>query len=88
MTTYIQSMGANVPVTPEDLMTTAEQLATELLGMPEGVKDSELRKLSQYNTVLHSIVKEIMTKQRRQMRMQGGAMLQQQQQQGGGGAPM
>lgn len=81
---YIQTMGPNVPVTPNDLQAAAEQLAQELLGLPEGVKDSELRKLKQFNPTLHAIVREKMDDTRRQMRMQGGAMLMQQ----GGGQPM
>jgi len=84
VTTYLQTMGPNVPVTPEDLMTTADQLANELLGLPEGIKDSELRRLKQYNEPLHSLVKEKMNAMRQQMRTQGGAMLQQQQFGGGG----
>jgi len=75
---YIQTMGPNVPVTPNDLQAAGEQLAQELLGLPEGVKDSELRKLKQFNPTLHSIVKEKMADMRNQARMQGGAMLMQQ----------
>jgi hypothetical protein len=87
-------MGPNVPVTPNDLISVAEQLAQELLGKPEGIKDSELRKLKQYNEVLHSLVRAKMDQQRQSFKTQGGAMLQQQQQQQqqppqpGGGAPM
>jgi hypothetical protein len=94
VSTYIQSMGPNVPVTPNDLISVAEQLAQELLGKPEGIKDSELRKLKQYNEVLHSLVRAKMDQQRQSFKTQGGAMLQQQQQQQqqppqpGGGAPM
>jgi hypothetical protein len=56
-----------------------------LLGIPESVKDSELRKLKANNPTLHSITRTKLDEQRRQMRMQGGAMLQQQLQQGGAG---
>jgi len=87
VTDYIQTMGPNTPVTPNDLMAAAEQLATELLGQPEGMKDSELRKLKQYNEVLHSLVRAKMDQQRNDMKTQGGAMLQQQQM-AGAGAPM
>ncbi len=75
---YLQTMGPNTPVTPTDLMATADQLAQELLGMPEGQKDSELRKLKQTHPVLHGMVKEKMQDMRNQARMQGGDMLMQQ----------
>lgn len=75
---YIQTMGPNVPVTPNDLQGAAEQLANELLGLPEGQKDSELRKLKQFNPTLHAIVRQKMDEIRSNARMQGGAMLMQQ----------
>lgn len=77
VTSYIQSMGPNVPVTPNDLQAAAEQLANELLGLPEGQKDSELRKLKQFNPTLHAIVRQKMDEIRSNARMQGGAMLMQ-----------
>lgn len=83
---YIQSMGQNAMVTPEDLQSAAEMLAQELLGLPEGVKDSQLRELKKHNPTLHALVKEKMGDMRNSMRMQGGAMLMQQG--GGGQAPM
>lgn len=83
---YIQTMGANTPITPNDLQAAAEQLANELLGLPEGVKDSELRKLKQFNPTLHSLVRTKMDETRSSLKSQGGAMLQQQMF-GGGGAP-
>jgi hypothetical protein len=85
---YIQSMGPNAMTTPNDLQSAAEMLAQELLGLPEGVKDSQLRELKQHNPTLHAIVREKMDDMRNQMKQQGGAMLQQQQFGGGGGAPM
>lgn len=84
VSTYIQSMGPNAPITPNDLQAAAEQLANELLGLPESVKDSELRKLKQFNPTLHSIVRAKMDDMRQKFRTQGGAMLQQQQFGGGG----
>jgi hypothetical protein len=83
---YIQTMGANTPITPNDLQAAAEQLANELLGLPEGVKDSELRKLKQFNPTLHSLVRTKMDEKRNSLKSQGGAMLQQQMFGGGGGA--
>jgi len=85
VSTYIQSMGQNTPVTPNDLQAAADQLANELLGLPESVKDSQLRQLKQYNPTLHSLVRSKLDEKRNQMKTQGGAMLQQQMAQGGGG---
>jgi hypothetical protein len=82
VTSYVQSMGPNTAVTPNDLEAAAEQLAQELLGLPESVKDSELRKLKQFNPILHSRVRAKMDEQRQQLKNQGGAMLQQQMSQG------
>lgn len=82
VSSYIESMGPNVPVTPNDLQASAEQLANELLGLPESQKDSQLRQLKQFNPTLHALVRQKMDEIRRNARMQGGAMLMQ-----GGGAP-
>jgi hypothetical protein len=83
VTNYIQTMGANAAVTPNDLQSAAGQLAQELLGLPEGVKDSQLRQLKQFNPTLHSLTRTKMDEMRQQFRTQGGAMLQQQQMGGG-----
>lgn len=83
VTSYIQSMGPNVPVTPNDLQAAAEQLANELLGLQESQKDSQLRQLKQFNPTLHALVRQKMDEIRRNARMQGGAMLMQ-----GGGTPV
>jgi hypothetical protein len=80
---YIQTMDPNVPVTPNDLQSAAEALAQQLLGLPEGQKDSELRQLKQFNPTLHALTREKMDDIRRDARMQGGAMLM-----GQGGPPM
>lgn len=83
VTGYLQSMGSNASVTPQDMMAEADSLAQQLLGMPEGVKDSELRRLKQANPFLHSLVKQRMDEIRRDARMQGGAAVMQQQFGGG-----
>jgi hypothetical protein len=85
---YIQTMGPNVPVTPNDLQAAADALAQQLLGLPEGQKDSELRKLKQFNPTLHALVREKMDDIRRSARMQGGAQVMAQQGMGGGAPPM
>lgn len=80
VTDYIQSMGPNANVTPADLQQAAEMLATELLGLPESIKDSQLRELKKSNETLHSLVRTKMDQMRQQFKTQGGAMLMQQQQ--------
>lgn len=88
VTNYLQSMGPNTPVSPQDIEAAADQLAQELLGMPEGVKDSELRKLKQSNPTLHARVKEKMDEIRSDARMAGGAAVMQQQFGAGAGGGM
>jgi hypothetical protein len=88
---YLASMSPNTPQSPEDMMQVADALAQELLGLPESVKDSELRKLKSYNEALHSMVKARMDQIRRDTKKQVGnaAAMQGGQggQQGGGGQP-
>jgi len=84
---YLQSMSPSTPISPEDMMAVADQLANELLGLPEGQKDSELRKLKQSNEVLHSLVRGRMDQIRRDTKSQAGNAAMGQMQQGGG-APM
>ena len=74
VSSYLASIGPDTPVTLNDIMQTADTLASELLGLPESVKDSELRKLSTQNSVLHGEVRKRMDKQRQQQRLQAGAM--------------
>ena len=83
--TYIQSMGPNTPITPNEMQQVAQQLAQELLGLPETTKDSQLRKLKQFNEVLHSLVRSNMDKTRQQVKTQAGGQAMQQMQ--GGGQP-
>lgn len=80
VTQYLAATGPNVPQTPEDMMATADSLAQQLLGSPETVKDSELRKLKQANPTLHALVKERMAQIRRDSKSQAAnsaAMAQQ-----------
>ena len=85
VTQYLAATGPNVQQTPQDMMAAADSIAQQLLGIPEGVKDSELRKLKQANPTMHALVKERMTQMRRETKTNaanGAAMAQQ-----GGGAP-
>jgi hypothetical protein len=71
--------GGNLPQTPDEMLQQAESIAQQMLGLPEGQKDSELRMLKQKNEVLHSLVRARMDAIRGQARQQGGSMLLQQQ---------
>lgn len=64
-----------MPSTPEEVIAAAQSLAQQLLGLPESIKDSELRVLKQKNELLHSQVVKELEKIRHQARLQGGAML-------------
>jgi hypothetical protein len=69
----------NMPQTPDEMLQQAESIAQQMLGLPEGQKDSELRMLKQKNEVLHSLVRSRMDSIRQQARMQGGSQVLQQQ---------
>jgi hypothetical protein len=71
--------GPNQAITPEELLSRAQYMASQLLGMPESQKDSELIRLKRMDPTLHAQVRMRMDDMRQQMRTQGGAMLQAQQ---------
>jgi hypothetical protein len=82
---YLATMSPNVPQTPTDMLQVADSLATELMGLPETVKDSELRKLKTSNEALHALVKARMEQMRDSTKQQAGnAAVGQQQQQAQG----
>jgi hypothetical protein len=70
VTQYVQSMGQNTQQTPQDMMAAADSLADQMLGQPESVKDSDLRKLKQANPTMHALVKERMAQKRRDTKTQ------------------
>jgi hypothetical protein len=70
VTQYVQAMGQNTQQTPQDMMAAADSLADQLLGQPESVKDSDLRKLKQSNPTMHALVKERMAQKRRDTKTQ------------------
>ncbi len=84
---WLAQMGPNTPVQPQEQVAAADSLAQQLLGLPESVKDSELRMLKQKNEVMHSIVKSRMDSLRNNAKNQGGAQVMAQQFGQGGGAP-
>lgn len=61
--------------TPQEVLSQAEEVANYLMGQPESIKDSMLRRLKQTDAVLHAVVKSVMDERRQQARLQGGAML-------------
>lgn len=75
----------NVPRTPEELQGQAQQLAQQILSLPEGQKDSELIKLKKVDSLMHALVSSMIEDIRQQAKTQGGAMVMQQQ--FGGGQP-
>lgn len=79
VTNYIQSMGPGATTTPEEMQQAADMLAQELLGLPEGQKDSQLRELKKSNETLHSLVRTKMDQKRNEARQQGGAQIMAQQ---------
>ncbi len=65
------------------MLATADQLTQELLGLPESIKDSQLRLLKTSNEALHSLVRAKLEQYRNQAKTQGGAQMLQQQFGGG-----
>lgn len=61
-----------LPQTIDEVMQTAVALATDLMGQPEALKDSELRQLSRVQPLLHSAVKNHMDKLRQGTRNAAG----------------
>jgi hypothetical protein len=91
VTQYLASTNADTPQSPVELMQVASGLAQDLMGLPESVKNSELRKLKTYNGALYSAVKQTMQDMRDKTRQQAGnaavGSAQGQQQQQGGQQP-
>ena len=69
---YLTAMSGNVPQTPEDMMSTADAIAQDLLGLPEAQRKSELRKLRTSNDMLHKIVNQKLDEKRRNVRTDAG----------------
>lgn len=72
VTSYLASTNQNVAQTPTDMMSVADSLAQQLMMLPESIKDSELRRLSQANPVLHSVIKKRMDQMREESRKAAG----------------
>ena len=59
-------------VTPEDMMAQAQQIATQLLGMPYELRRSQLNQIKKSNETMHSLVIAQMDKIRQQAQTTGG----------------
>lgn len=84
---YLQSLSPNVPVTPQDMMSVADSIAQELIGKPESLKNSELRKLKQANQALHGLVRARIDQIRRDTKSSAGNQAMAAMQQGSGPPP-
>lgn len=69
----------NMPVTPQELLSKAQTVAEQIMGMPEAQKDSELIQLKKVDPTLHALVKQIMDDMRQQAQTAGGAQIMAQQ---------
>lgn len=65
----------NAAITPVELEQQADGLATELLGLPETQRLSEMRQLKQQSEVLHALVSAKIDQRRSSARSAGQAML-------------
>jgi hypothetical protein len=67
--------GPNQQTTPEELLSRAQYVASQIMGMPESQKDSELIKLKKVDPTLHALVRSQMNDMRQQAKTQGGAQM-------------
>ena len=73
----------NQKITPQELQAKAEAIASQLLGMPESQRQSEMTKLKGQDPTLHAAVKQTIENIRQQAQTAGGNMVMQQQYGGG-----
>lgn len=67
--------GPNQKITPEELLQRAQYVATQIMGMPESQKDSELIQLKKVDPTLHALVKSQIGDMRQKAKTQGGSQL-------------
>jgi len=76
---------------PGDLMQQAQQLAQQMITMPDGIRRSQLIEIKRSNPTLHALVTQSLQDMRQDMDLQGRQMMLQQMQQeqaaAGGGGP-
>lgn len=69
--------GPNQSMTPQEMLEVATTTARQLFAMPEGQKDSALRKMKQTHPHIHQLVRSQLDQLRQQAGNQGVAMAQQ-----------
>lgn len=68
-------MGDNVQITPQEMLSRAQTIAQQLMGLPESQKDSELINLKKVNVALHDLVVGQMDDLRQQAKNVGGSQV-------------
>ena len=68
-----------VPTTPDEMLSTADAVAQELLGQSESIKRQKLQEWKAKSEVMYSYIKEKMRQTRQQASSQGQSMVMQQQ---------
>jgi hypothetical protein len=81
--------GPNTPVTPQELMSKAEQIAGQMQALPDSQRQSEMIALKKTDPTLHALVKSRMEDQKQDAQLQGGQqVLAQQYGKQGAAAPL
>ena len=75
---FLAQMGPDVPISPQELMSMADELANAMLGLPSSIKRQQLMLLKQKHEVLHSQVIKRMDQIRQDAQRQGGTAMMQQ----------
>jgi hypothetical protein len=70
--------GAGGPVTPNEVMSQADDMAQQMLAMPETARKSQLIQLKRSNPMLHAVVRQKMTNLLQQGASQGIQAVRQQ----------
>ena len=74
-----QPLIPNKPTTPDEMMSVANTLAQQAMGMPEAQKDSFLIQLKKEDPTIHALVSSQIEEIRRQAKNEGGQMVLDQQ---------
>jgi hypothetical protein len=64
--------GPNTPVTPQELMSKAEEIAGQMQSLPDSQRQGEMIALKKTDPTLHALVKSRMEDQKQQAQQQGG----------------
>ena len=81
--------GPNTPVTPQELMQKADEIASQMQSLPDSQRQSEMMALKKTDPTLHALVKSRMDDQKQQAQQQGGQqVLAQQYGKQGSAAPL